>query len=272
MVLPGAVSGISVSQSLSANQINYEDSAAFEIVLKWTGSQSAFLFNKPLRPLMAKLKVRGYSSSIESAGAGADEITTKTYRFTLIPSSAGLGTIEPITIEYLAWPDSIPGLLMTEQMSLTIARPRPAPKVDDGRATVWLWIIVPTVVALGAAAWWWSRRNKIAPVVVQSPVDIFLKKLGETRTAAGTDLKVFQTGVHRLLAEFVKARCDFYAEGKSSDEIRSALVASGVTERTAERITGWYLRAEEDKFRPVEAGPGETIRLEAEIRSCFEEI
>ncbi len=272
LIQSGPVYAISVSQSLSSDQIGYEDSAAFEIVLQWPGAQSAYFFDKPLRPLLTKLKVRGYSSSIESTGEGSDEITTKTYRFTLIPSSSGQGVIEPITIEYLAWPDSLPGQLITEQVSLTIARPLPKPVTDEGGATLWLWLTVAAVLIVSALIWWWRRRNKPAPEVVQSPVDIFLEKLGEVGTAAGSDLKVFQGGVHRLLVEFMKARCDFDAEGRSQDEISAALVASGMAMGSAESVAGWYFRAEKDKFRPVEAGPGETIRLESDIRNCFEKM
>ena len=114
---------ISISQSVDRFTMPYEDSVHFDIILKWNGPQSSYLFTSPLNPTYNGLKVRGFTSSISTTGSGDNETTTKRFRYTLIPVSPGEAYINPVTVPYISWPDSIPGELVTEAMTIQVAQP-----------------------------------------------------------------------------------------------------------------------------------------------------
>jgi hypothetical protein len=50
------------------------------------------------------------------------------------------------------------------------------------------------------------------------------------------------------------------------------LERTSLTVSQRETIGGWLKRAEREKYIPLQAGPGETIRLESEIRDFFMKI
>ena len=262
--------GISISQSIDQHRVPYEDQVHFRIVLSWDGPQTAYLFNKPLDPQFERLMVQQYASSIRSAGSGADEVTTKTYDYTLKPTQAGTGRIEPVTIEYLSWPDSIPGQLVTEAMSVEIAPPVP---VETSGGYMWLIVIGAVVVILVVAVITWrvhrSRRVELAEPAL-TPAQEFLVRLAELKADAGNDLKKFQTGLYKHLVSFLHERYGIGSATASADEIAEKLAKTDMAKNYQDKINGWLHRAEREKFSPVAASPGETIRLEAEIREFFE--
>jgi hypothetical protein len=271
MALSAKAEGISVLQSIDKSEIPFEGEAHFEIVIEWNGPQSAYLFDQPLRPLFDRLRAQGFSSSIASTGSGADEITTKRYSYTLKPTQSGTGRIDPIVIMYLVWPDSIPGQLITEVMTVDIAQP--VPVAESTGPGVWgIVIIVVVVGAVGSAAWWyirWSSSRKRQPVV-KSPAEMFLDGLGALKQETDGDLKRFQTGLYKLLHTFLGAKYGVRNAVNSVSDIVEDLNGTGMLDSHRERISGWLVRAEKEKFSPVSAAPGETLRLEAEIREFFE--
>ena len=252
---------ISISQAVDKSTVAYEDSVQFEIRLQWQGPQSAYLFDKPLSPTILGLKVRGFSSSIASAGTGPEEITTKTYRYTLIPGSPGVGRIQPVSIEYL----------ITEEMTVNVAEPLPVPV--SGGFPIWLVIVIVVVVAAGAGAFIWHRsRNREVVEPVKSPKETLLEDLASLKQDAGTDLKNFQTGLCRILPAYLQAVYRFDPNDLEREALTERLIAGGLVPDKAEKVAGWLSRARIDKFRPVSASPGETIRLESEIRNMFESM
>ena len=263
--------GITVSQSLDKSSVAFEDSVTFQIRLEWEGPQVAYLFPRPLDPGLEGLKVRGFSSSIGSSGSGPEEHTTKTFRFTLIPTSPGIGRIEPISISYVNWPDSTENELITEAMTVSIASPV-APEQSERPG--WLWFGLVIVVLAGAATGvvfrWRAKRAAREPE--QRPEEVFLERLGEVKKKAGGDMKVFQTELYGILSDFLRSRFGIEPEGLSPGDLSEALTESGLDERSRERIAAWFSRAKEDKFRPVASSPGETVRLESEIRDIFEKF
>jgi hypothetical protein len=50
------------------------------------------------------------------------------------------------------------------------------------------------------------------------------------------------------------------------------LEKTSLTVSQRETICGWLKRAEREKYIPLQAGPGETIRLESEIRDFFAKL
>ena len=269
MLVPAAAvaDGISISQSIDRSEIAFEETARFTITLTWNGPQSAYLFDRPLQPGFERLKVREFSSSVGSTGSGADELTTKTYEYTLVPRSAGTGRIDPVIVSYLTWPDSVSGRLVTEVMTVNIAPPLP-PEPEGGFS--WWLIIVGAAVVAGAVVVviLLTRRPKSAEPVV-TPVDRFLESLEKSRAASGNDIKRFQDDLYRHLLEYLRV-AHGVAGGDSAQAVVDQLAAAGLSDSARERIAAWLLTAERAKFTPVTAGPGETTRLAADIREFFE--
>ncbi len=269
--LSALAQGISVSQAIDQSDIAFEGEARFEITLTWSGSQAAYLFTQPLRPQFSRLKPQQYASSISSTGSGTDEVTTKKYSYTLKPTESGQGRIDPIVINYLMWPDSIPGQLITEAMTLTIANPIPITKSEESNLLVII-AIAAAVVAAGSSAAWFvvgGKRVKEQPIV-KSPGAVFLDRLQILKRESGDDLKTFQTGLYKHLLQFLTERYGVHQDGDSVHSLVEQLAGADLSESHRDKISGWLMRADREKFTPVQAGPGETTRLEVEIRSFFE--
>jgi len=263
---------IAISQSLDRFRIPFEDSVHFDIVLQWQGPQSSYLFTSPLGPSFDRLQKRGFTSSISATGAGDDEVTTKRFRYTLIPTSAGPATIDPITVSYISWPDSVPGQLVTEAMTVQIAEP--LPPVEQGGAATWWIVIIGSVAVLVLVAfvlvrWSAARQPK---EIEKTPVEQFLNRLTALKREAGGDLKKFQVGLYESMAAFLKARYDIELDRLGDDDMSAALETTDLNDDQKEQIGRWLVQARRDKFRPVVGAPGETIRLETEIRKFFEKL
>lgn len=271
-LLAGSVcaDAISVSQSLDAFDIPFEDTVGFEITLTWTGPQSKYYFGRPLEGSFERLKVGRFSSSISSSGSGPDEITTKQFRYELIPTAPGRAIIRSIAIGYLLWPDSIPGELVTEEMSVRVAEPLPVEK-EENRSSVWWFAGVAILVMSGGGVTVWIIRRRRPVEIERSPEDLFLDKLSDLKKESGADLKKFQAGLYLSLSDYLMVRYSLAVGSLREEKLEEALVVVGLSKGRAARIAGWLSRAQKDKFAPVQAGPGETVRLEADIRSFFED-
>jgi hypothetical protein len=265
-------SDIGVSQSIDKTAMAFEDVVVFEIELTWQGTQLSYLFDKPLNPEFDQFKVRKFSSSISSSGVGEEERTTKRMKFTLEPTASGLTSIPALTIEYLAWPDSIPGELVTEMMAVTIAEPLPVVETEAGALSVSTKIIAIVVVLVAATVVAFVVRRRKPIKVAKSPREDFLENLARSKEDAMGDLKKLQIGVYRHLVTYLGAEYSLALTGMTSEEIMSVLGKTDMPSNHRERIIGWLTRAEKEKFSPVAAAPGEATRLESDIRLFFENI
>ncbi len=270
-----AAGEISVSQALERTEIPYHSTTTLTITISWQGAQSAYRFDRPLQPQLDKLKVREFSSTISSTGNAQDEITTKTFRYTLVPTGSGQGRIEPITIPYASWPDSVPGELVTEGMWVTIGAPPPVVKKTGWkeRLTLPVLAVLGILVTAGTGAVFYVRaRNKRPREVAKSPVELFLEQLTAAKAESGGDLKRFQTLLYRNLLWYVRVQHGIELSGLTMEKILRVVDSSLVPDQQKDRICGWLLRADREKFSPVMPAPGETIRLEAEVRQFFETL
>ena len=266
--LPQTLQAISVEQSLDKSSIAFEDSVSFEILIEWEGPQQAYYFGRPLDPYFDRLKVGGFSSSIKSEGVAGNEITTKRFRYVLLPTSSGAAKIDAITISYTAMPDSVPGELVTEPMAVTVAEAIPI-DVDGGFPALYYYLMGLVIVLIAGFGFfkWNMSRQAIEPR--KSPRELFLIKLDDLKQSAGQDFKKFQYGLSDMLEDYLQAEYSFPVRNCSDDEIVDEINKTTLSEKDKERLSGWFLAARRDKFRPVDSGPGETIRLENEIREFF---
>jgi hypothetical protein len=276
MALSVPTFGIDLSQSLDKAAIAYEEQAVLTVTVQWPGSQIAYLFDRPVQPTLEKLQVQRFATSVSSQQAATGEVTSKTFTFTLVPSGSGTARIEPMTIHYISWPDSIPGELTTSAMTLTVAAARPVAKPGSlfGMLPVWGWIAVwAGVAALFAARIMLFVRGRKKPVEEKkSPIDLALESLSQIQAESGSDLKRFQTGLYKLLLTFAQEQLGLETSGRSAEEVTMGIQASKLSESEKEKLCGWILRADREKFTPLPPAPGETIRLEAEIRNFFESM
>ncbi len=263
---------IAVSQSLDKPSMAFDDTVRFQIVLTWEGPQTVYLFTKPLNPYFENLKVKSYSSSVGSSTTGDKEVTTRRFDFILEPTLAGIGRIDPVDISYISWPDSLPGQLVTEASTINIAPPRAveAPR----KAAWWVWLII-VVVAVGAffgAVFFVRKRSRIEQESIKTPSAQFIESLKAARSAAGSDMKIFQTELYKILVQFLRFQYNLNPVNLSEDKLIEEMKAAGLPAAKAQKLSGWLIRAEKDKYSPIVAGPGETIRLESEIREFFENM
>ena len=264
--------GISVSQSRNKASVAFTDSVEFEIVLQWDGPQTDYFFNKPLNPNIEGMKVSRFASSIESSTSAGKEITTKKYLYVLQPIISGVGRIEPVEISFVSWPDSVPGQLFTEAMSFEIAPPQAVELTMP--SYTWLYIVLGILLAgtlaLVVAAIFKKPRSEVS--TTKTPREDFLDSLASTRTAAGSDLKKFQTEVYKILAAFLKRQYNIDAVDLPEDQLVGKLESAGLAHDKSKKICAWLLRAQKDKYSPSGSSPGEAVRLESELREFFEKM
>ncbi|MDF1545730.1 MAG: BatD family protein [bacterium] len=267
----GNVLGIQLSQSLDQSEIGYEDSANFIIQIEWEGGQAAYQLERALDPFFDRLKVKGFSSSISSQPSAKGEKTVKTFHYVLVPTSSGAARIDPITISYLAMPDSVSGELLTEPMTITVAEKIPE-KVSDSSNMLWLFGAVGLIVLVGGGVAFWRKRSAVPEMPVLSAEQKLLAALEDAKFSSGSDLKKFQSALHDALHGYILERFGIDSGPLPDDGIAEALDGTSLDEEQKQRLAHWFTRARKDKFRPVDGAPGEVVRIENEIRTFFDKL
>jgi hypothetical protein len=265
--------GISVSEILDRAEVPYESTAVLEVSLSWPGPAGRYLFDRPPQLALERLKVAQISSTVSVTGGGPEEVTTKKVRFTLKPTSSGLGKIDPATFGYLHVSDSVSGTVSTQALTISIADPLRVAKRKAVVASSRIRLAITAAVVLfliGGVYLFIRARNRRPRPVVKTPAELFLEELGTLRQTAGGDLKRFQTGLFKLMTVFLAGQFRIDLAGLSTQEMLDMCEHTTMTEFQRDKFAGWLWRAEREKFSPLAYAPGETIRLEAEIREFFE--
>ncbi len=265
------VAGIQLSQSLDCNEMAFEDSANLTITIEWDGGQAAYRFERALDPFFDRLKVKGFSSSISSQPTADGEKTIKTFRYVLVPTSSGAARIDPITISYLAMPDSISGELVTEPMTITVAEEIPV-KIETGSNKLWVFLAGGLVILVVGAAAYWRKRSAVPDEPILTPVEKFLNALEDAKFSSGSDLKKFQSALHDGLAQFFMEQYSIEVSLLPDDGVVEALDGTKLDEEQKQKLAHWFTQAKRDKFRPVDGSPGEVVRLENEIRAFLDNL
>ncbi|RME27350.1 MAG: hypothetical protein D6800_05180 [Candidatus Zixiibacteriota bacterium] len=266
--------GITVTQELDRTEIPFEQTATLQVKLTWPGPMTAYLIEGPLRPELEKLKVGRFSSSVTSRGTGADEVTTKTYTFTLQPTASGVGRILPMEVHYVSLPDSIPGTLTTDALELTIAEKKPVSTSGSGVLNAGLMVGLLTIllVALAGVVIYRRQKSRQAREPVVSPSQTLVDALSKLRSETGSDLKRFRAGAFPLITAFLADRYGVATAGQSAGQIVEQLSRLDLSERQREQLETWLVECEQAKYSPVTSAPGDVIRLETEMRQFFGQL
>ena len=265
---------ISLSQAVNRTEMAFEDTLEFEITVQWDGPPTAYVFEHAIRLKSEQLKVDRFLSNISSSGHGEAEVTTKSLKYYLVPVLSGAATIEPVAVEYITWPDSLPGLLMTDPVTVTVANPLPKSETTKSDFPFG-WVVAMSILVLGGAAAGVvsAMRRKKKPVEKpKSAMEGILDDLATAKAQAGSDLKTFQTGLHRVLLTLVKTRYKVDTAKLNTNEVVEVLQEAERDEAVRTKISEWLVRAEREKYSPVAAPPGEVIRLETEVRRFLESL
>jgi chaperonin cofactor prefoldin len=267
----GAAS-IAVSQSIDRGEMAFEDTARFQISVTWDGPAHAYRFDKPFRVSVDRMKVARFSSTVRSTGTGPDEKTTKFFVYELSPNLSGMATIEALNIEYVTWPDSLTGILVTDAVSISIRQPRPRDSSDEGGLDSGWWAVI-VVCLMGLAFGLYSMFKRKAPTEkIQTVREKFLDELEEAKRESGGDLKKFQTGLCRALISYISGKYRVNTENQTVESVVSELNRIEPDQSVSRTISQWLIRAEKEKYAPIVTAPGEVTRLASEVKQYFDKL
>jgi len=267
--------GITVTQSIDRTEAAYEDIIQMEVKLTWDGPPHAFLIEGPLRPLLDRLKVTRYSSSVSSKGSGAEEQTTKIYTFQLAPTISGTGKVSPIEIKYVSFGDTIPVVVVTDLLEISIASPVSRKTTENDEFSLvkaGLMAVLFIAISLTGIIIFLKRKRTNVDVDRKSPKEIFGVSLAELKIECASDYKRFQTGLYKLITSFLVSQYKIQIKGLSCDEIIAAMVNTDMQSSHRDKFGEWLKKAEREKYSPSAAPPGEAMRVESEIQKFLEMI
>ena len=157
-------------------------------------------------------------------------------------------------------------------MTLSIDKPKPVVRSESGNGSgVWLTIIGLIVIIGGGGLYYLlvvkGKSNSISEV---SPEQDFLANLDALQKESADDLKRFQTGLYKLLAQYLSQRYQVSSETDNATKLVEQLKSTSLQTEHREVISAWLIRAEKEKFTPAAVAPGATMRLYSEIKQFFE--
>ena len=263
---------ISVSQAIDRGEMAFEDTVRFEISVSWDGPAHAYRFDKPFRVQVDRMTVARFSSTVRSSGSGPDEKTTKFFEYQLTPNLSGLATIAALNIEYISWPDSLTGILVTDPVSISIRDPLPQELREEGGMDSGWWAVILVVLGGLGVGLYSTFKRKAAVDKIQTAREKFLGELEEIKRGSGTDLKKFQTGLYRSLISYIVGKYSLSIKKQTAESVVSELSRVELDQTTCRTLTDWLIRAEKEKYAPIATAPGEVTRLASEIKQFFEQL
>jgi hypothetical protein len=268
LTMPAFAEEISLSASVDKTDIAFEDSLNLTVVLKWQGDIRNYSFEVLPLPKTENLKVVGTSSTIASGEEDDTEVTSRTFKYWLKPTLSGTGVIEPLVLKYISWPDSIPGELTTQEFNVLIANPIPKPEKSSNTA---IYIIVLIVLILIAAVVisiiFLKKRPEKEPE--KSADEAALDVLLSIKDGAQGDRKTFFTKLYKLLCDYIEKKYQLSTAGKTAAAISDEMEKLDISITQKEKLSGWLVQAETEKFAPLAGTPGDIIRLITELENYF---
>lgn len=264
---PGLSADIELSSALDKTDIAFEDSVILRVELKWQGDIRNYSFGLLPLPQTSNLQVVGTSSSIASREEDGVEITVRTFKYSFKPTLSGTGTIEPITIDYVAWPDSIPGQLTTQTFRVLIANPLPPPEVSNLPNIILIALGLLIVVAIVIIVL--VKRKKVETKPVKTAEQYFLSELAQIKKESQNDRKIFFTRLFRTLSLYIENKYSIDLSGHNAIAVGALMEKMDVHPDIVKKLGGWLKQAETEKFAPVGGTPGDIIRLISELENYF---
>ncbi len=260
-------SDLSLSAELDKADIKFDETVSLTIQVKWTGNLRDYSFKIFSLPKTDRLKVLGTTSKIASNIENGAEVTTRTYKYTFKPIEAGQGVIYPITLDYVAMPDSIPGQLETQEFNVVIAKPAAVKKAKSSHI-VWYVIIGLFIIFSGAGVFIILHyRNKAPKEPVLSVDDELLAEIERIKKEVAGDRQAFFTRLYKALLHYIENMYDLDLLGLTLEAVGDKLGNSNIPEAKKEQLMGWLKLAEKEKFAPGTGSPGEALRLASEIEN-----
>jgi len=258
---------ISLSAILDDSETPFEESVELTLEIKWTGDIRSYAFEVLPLPELENLKILGTSSAISSGIEAGQEITTRTFKYTLKPTASGTGIIKPILLQCVSMPDSIPGELATQELSIKIADPVPIEKKSEIPDYYYFLLII--VLAGGFVFIFLQLRKKPETIPVKSPEESILAELAAIKQEGYSDRKLFFTRLFKMLSTFLEKKYNQNLSGQTADDIISNFEEIEISLDIKEKLTVWLTKAEKEKFAPMGGEPGDIIRLIAELEKFF---
>lgn len=256
---------ISLSASLDRSDIPFEETVELKLEIKWQGDITSYAFELIPLPVLEKLKVLGTSSAISSGEEDGAEITTRTFRYSLKPTGSGVGTIEPIVLQCVAMPDSIPGQLSTQLMKVNIAKPIPIEK--DSGVPIYLYLMAGFLMIAAVVVVVLKKKKGPDVEPIKSPEENFSNTLADIKANSQSDRTQFFTKLYLALTAYIKLKYNVETSGQTAEVIAVNLGKLEISPDDKEKISGWLIRAEKEKYAPFGGEPGDIIRLISEIEN-----
>ncbi len=266
-------SEISFSANLSKSDIKFEETTDLDITVKWWGDKSRYIFEAFPLPETQNLMVKGTSTAISSGTENGKQYISRTYKYTLQPTDAGVGAIEPITLKYIEMPDSIPGELTTQRFQVLIAAPKIVPQKDESDTSlifilggiILLGVVVVIVIFIRAG-------NKKPKEIKKTPEETFLEELAEIKKETGTERKLLYSRLYKLLVGYIAEKYGIGTTGRTTRDIADDLEKSDMEPERKEKLGTWLILADKEKYAPHAGKPGDTIRLTTEMEKYFQDL
>jgi hypothetical protein len=260
---------ISLSARLDKTEMPFEATAEVILEIKWVGGMGDYLFEALPLPSARGLKIQGTTSSISSFSENGVDYTVRLFKYTLKPTMAGTGVIEPFVLKYAAMPDSIPGELTSQSFQIAIAQPLPPKKKSN-----WAFFILlgcGLIILAGSSLYIYKRakKNRIPKETVKSPEEIFLDELAVLKKDAQIDRKLFFTHLYKSLLTFAENKYGVVVRGRSTSDILAELPTKEIALEMSERLSEWLTLADKEKYAPSGGAPGDVIRLISELEKYF---
>lgn len=119
----GESGSVSISASLDRDKIPKNQLAQLTVSLKWKGDFDKFSFSDPPKPILDKVKIIGTSASNIRGIENNISYSERRYVYTLKPEEEGIGTIEPISVEFTDQENGSRHTLSTPAITLEITSP-----------------------------------------------------------------------------------------------------------------------------------------------------
>jgi hypothetical protein len=259
---------IGLSAHLDKSDIAFEETVELQLEIRWNGNITSYAFEVLPLPELENLKVLGTSSSISSGIENGQETTTRFFKYRLKPTSSGVGTVNPIILQCVSMPDSIPNQLATQLLTVNIAKPIPV----EEKSGIPAYLIVFLVIILIAGFTFVVLRMRKKPEAIpnKSPEEIFFEDLTRLKQDGQSDRKIFFTRLYKMLTSYIEKKYGLEVLNQTAENIVAKLENIEMPINDRDKISNWLIKSEKEKYAPFGGEPGDIIRLTAELEKYFE--